>query len=237
MLQDRRAGQQVDGARGALLEHLRAQVVGDRAFVSGDVGNLGRTRPAAGHRCEDEQRRPSLRAPGQRRQDVLGHRTAEVMDELEGFMRVHGQFRGADLEERAIRPPAGDREVDRSPTGDGDLRAGRQVVDEQGERVEARSIGDPMRVVDDQQQRHAGGDCGHELADRGPRRPRARLDRREHLVIEGRDAIERRGEVAEQDDGIVVAVVHGQPGRRPADRPPTARADSSCHTPAVRRRG
>ncbi len=213
-LQDRRPGQEVDGARGALLEHLRPQVVGDRALVSGDVGDLGRTRPAMGHRCEDEQRRPSLRAPGQPRQHILRDRTAEVADELEGLLPVHGQLRGADLDERAIRPPAGDRQVDRCPTGDGDLRAGRQVVDELGERVEARSIGDPMRVVDDHQQRRPGGGRGHELADRRARRQGTRPDRREDVGIERRDAVERRGEVAEQHDRIVVTVVRGQPGDR-----------------------
>ncbi len=65
LLQDRRSGQEVDGARGQLLEHLRTQVVGDRGLVSRDVGGPGRTRSAVGHRCEDEQRRPSLRAAGQ----------------------------------------------------------------------------------------------------------------------------------------------------------------------------
>ena len=150
-LQDRCPGQEVDGALGALLEHLGPQVLGDRALVSGDVGALGRTRPAAGHRCEDEQRRPPLRAARQPCQHILWDRTAEVADELERLLLVHRQLRGPDLNQRAIRPPAGDRQADRSPTGDGDLRAGRQVPDELGERVEAGPIGDPMRVVDDQQ--------------------------------------------------------------------------------------
>ena len=82
-----------------------------------------------------------------------------MVDELAGLLLVHRQLRGADLEERAVRSPAGDRQADRSPGGDGDLRAGRQVPDEQGERVEACPIGDPMRVIDDQQQRRPGRDA------------------------------------------------------------------------------
>ena len=151
--------------------------------------------PPAGDRArgqgrERQQGGPALRPVDQPlRRPPRGRRTPELAHERRRLVLVHRERGRAELEQPTLGAPARERQVDRLPTRQRHLRPARQVGDELRERVEARPVGDAMRVVDD----HEGG-CGpigerrQQPTDHRPRGHRWRRDRVEERPVGGRDA-------------------------------------------------
>ena len=124
--------------------------------------------------------------------------------------------RRADLEELPVRAIAPERHRRLGAAGQRDAQVGWQVVEQRGERVEARPILEAVRVVEDQQRRFAPAiHLGHEARDcraedAVTRRGVAGGDRRIH----GSDAAQGGDEVADEDDRVVVQRVERQPRDR-----------------------
>ena len=115
------------------------------------------------------------------------------------------------------------------------LRLVGHVLDELREDVEARPRGDPVRVVDGDPEGASGArhPC-QQSTDNGPV-GRPRRDRGEELRTERLDPVDRRREVGEEHDRVVVALVSRQPGdrpgvlRRPLDEEARLAVAGRCH--------
>ena len=155
--------------------------------------------------------------------DVIRQSGSVPAGESVGLAGVHGQLGRAELQQRRpLRAPAGQRQVDRLATGDGHLGSGRQVRDELGERVEGGAIREPMRVIEGQQDRAPTSDDGRQQApDHRTGADAASVDGSEDGRVQWLDAMEGRGQVAEEHARVVVEVVDRQPGRlaRPVGGP------------------
>ena len=217
-LQHRAPGQERDQARGEPGQQLELQVAGHEPVVRGRGGRLGGP-PAAGPQGlggEVQGDRPALGPP----QELLQVDPAEVdrpvLQERAGLGRVHGQVPGADLHHPPLGAQAGQRERRLAPAGDRQLRSPREVLDQAGHGVQAGPVLQQVDVVEHEHGRLPG---------RGQRRPepgKDGVDRRARVVLQlqrapvgRRDLVAGGDEVPQQDRGVVVTPVDGQPCERP----------------------
>ncbi len=170
--------------------------------------------PGSEHR-ERQQGRPPFRLPCQARGTIGRQPQPQFATQPDGLMLVHRQFRGTDLEQGAVRAPAGEREADPNASRDGHRRPFGQMLHQLREDVEARTRGDPVRVVDGDPDGHRGS--GHrcqQSPDDGPVRHPVRRDRAEELRTERFVAIDCRREIRQKHDRVAVNFVGRQPGDR-----------------------
>ena len=124
----------------------------------------------------------------------------------------------ADLEEVPASAEPGEIQVRLGAPRKGDLEAVRQVVDERDEGIEARPIDEPVCVVEDEDGRLADPvDSSRKARHRRRQETRRRgADRPSDPRIDRGEAVERRGEVGEEDARLVVVVVDRQPRDGPS---------------------
>ena len=133
-----------------------------------------------------------------------------------GLLLVQPEVRHADLVHQSLRPPAGERQRRLLPARDRDLRAGRDVLEQRREHVQAGRVGDGVQIVEHQHQR---------ALERGQRAPDARdalrpgrsaraRQRVEHLGRDRLDAVDRGRDVAQEHHGVVVSAVERDPRER-----------------------
>ena len=224
-----------------VVQQLRADVLRDECVVARDVGHRpsGGTVPRARERRKVDGGGPALRPPDQRRRCILRDLEAGRRSQRSCLPGVELQVGLPDLEKPSRGPEACDRQVGEVPSGQHDLDVGREMVQERGQGVEARLVGEPVDVVQhddgrlldavelDSETRHRRGQ------DAGP----GRADRLLHARIEGMDPPDGHRDIGEEDARDVVEVVEGQPcDGPPVPCRPVREEHRSCRSRAAPRR-
>ena len=175
-----------------------------------------RGRPLVPLVCQGRQvdgRRPAL-GPIRQAPDLLRAAVvAEGVHERAHLPLIEGQLVRPDLEQLAVRAEPRQWQVRGSSTREHDAEPARPVVREARKHIQGGRIHDAVHVVEDEQRRSfPERQPGQESRQRrrqhpppwsregGPERVRHRPDRGEG-----------RGEIGEQDGGVVVLVVEGEP--------------------------
>ena len=234
LLEDRCARQEGDLVVRAPLEQLGSQVVDDEPIGGGIDPRSLAARPASPEGRERERGWPAAGLAHQL-PDLLGGQQQLSAVQPRRLLLVHRELIGTDLQHRPVAAPSREGQVDPVASREHDLRSVGEIDDELGERVEAGLRGKAVRIVEDDQDRVTRRSL-QQSADNGPVRHGAREDGVEDVRIQRRAPVDRRREVGQEDDGIVVDVVDCQPGDRPrSPRRPTGRGGSSCRSRAGRR--
>jgi hypothetical protein len=222
-VEDRGAGEERRLVLRHPVEDLGAQVVAHEPVVAPDAQAPIGLR-AAGRQCE--RREVEAGGPALRALDQVVHLRRPELDpgaaqQARGLPGVHGQVVHADLRQAALGPEPGRRQGQRVARAQRQLPAVGQPEGQVRHRVQALGLGHRLQVVHDQRHRLVhGGDGRHEQ--RRDRQGRVgRPQRPEHARVERLDPVERGGEVGEQHDRVVVAVVGRHPARpRPVELGP-----------------
>ncbi len=197
----------------------KLQVVGHEPVVAAERPGalcLGAVR-AEGERGEVQARGPALGPRGELRDGRLVEIDACVSQQCRGLLGIQTELVGADLVHASLRSQARQGQRGRLTARHDDLRSLRNVGEERGDRVEARRIADEVEVVEHQDQGvRRGGQRRADTRDADrPDRPAGRRERLEHRSRHVRDPVQRPRDVAQQDHGIVVALVEGDRRERP----------------------
>jgi hypothetical protein len=200
-------------------EQLEPQVVGHEAVLAAEGLHLACCRAARPQRerGQVEARGPAL-GPLRELDDVgVSEVDAGTTQQRRRLVGVETQVVGADLHHPPLRPQPGQRQRRLLPARHHHLRSVRDVVEQCGDRVEARRIGQELHVVEDQDDRvrHAGErrtDARDAGRPDGLAGPRERLEHRRRDLL---DAVQRHRYVAQQDHRIVVALVESDHRERP----------------------
>ncbi len=197
---------------------LCPQVLGDEAIVSGElVEGRWSLRRLQRERSEIEPRRPAFGAFVQSPRLLLRDVHAGLREQRPGLGICEGELRGADLEQVASRTEACERERRLAATGQHEQRPARDVQRKCVHGVERLGIRERVDVVEDEDRRDTQRrDRRPEARDRGrPERVSSRRNPTEHAPVERLDGVQRRRDIAEEHDGVVVGLVEGDPGERP----------------------
>ena len=205
-------------------EMLGAQVVGDEPVVSSerdervDVSWLLHRQ-----RREVEAGDPPLRLAVEPMRVRLGDLDLGRCQERTGLRIAQCQIRGTHLHELPIGSHARQGRAALGPPGENKLRAARQVLRERLERVHAVGVPELVHIVEHEHDRlrHRGQRRAQSGQPGRPKRVACRRRAAEHRDVDWMDAVERRRDVGQERDGIVVAFLEGNPseGPRVASRP------------------
>jgi hypothetical protein len=129
------------------------------------------------------------------------------------LLRVHRQLVDPDLHHAALRAQQSDRQPRRRAGAERQLRTGGKLQGDLGHRVEALHVREHLHMVEDQGDRlghgrQRGGEPGQDAGRDGDAR---RGEGLEDLRAERLDPVKRRGDVGQQDRGVVVAPVDRDP--------------------------
>ena len=157
---------------------------------------------------------------------------ARVAQQRCRLVRAQAQIARADLQHAPLRPHPGQRQRRLFPARHHDPRSLGNVVDERGDGIHARRIAQEMQVVEHQYDRaRHRRKCRADPGNAGrPDRPAGRRQRLEHRRRNRLDPVQGRRDVAQQDHGIVVALVELRRSRTTAHRR-SARCASSVVLP------
>ena len=195
------------------IEQLGPEVVDHEAVVTAErpVGR-GAWRTAAGSECREVQTgRPALGAGLQRMHVRRGELDTHRVDEGDGLGLGHREVVDSDLDDPALGAQARRRQWQLVARADGELRARRQPEGEGEDGVEALPVRHGFEVVDDEGDRLAHrrqrGDEAPGHLEPGARGGEGTEQRRRETF----DPVQRGGDVGQQDDGVVVVIVGGDP--------------------------
>ena len=206
--------EELDVFRPQLGEVLRAQVVRHEPVVAAEARNcLQVGRRLERERGEVEPRGPAFGACVQRASFVIGHLRPGGGEEQRGLAVRQRELGRPDLEQLAVCAEAGERERGLVAPGEHELRPGRHVQRKCVDRVDRARIGHLVHVVEDEDDR--ARDRGERRAEprdsRRPERVAAGGDSAEDVLVDRLDLVQRRGDVAQDDDRVVVGSVEGHP--------------------------
>ena len=132
-------------------------------------------------------------------------------------MLVHGEVFGTDLQHPALGAQPRQRQGWLASAGDGQLRPGREVVDQLGHHFQAVPVLEQVEVVeheDDRQRgsRHRGPELWEDGVDGGAAREPQGLQQRR---VEWLDLVEGGGDAPQEDRWVIVVMADGEPSERP----------------------
>ena len=212
-VEDRRAGEERHLGARRPVEDLGAEIVAYKTVVAreGDHGFGTRAASLHGQRGQVQPGRPSLGALDED-MNLLARKLNPGPAQQRGRLPVaHGQLVRSNFDDAALRPQAGRRQRQDVPGGDSELRPCWHGQGKFRDGVETFLIGDRLGVVDDDGHRLAdrpqGGD---EEGDDGWARAR-RGEGAENRRADPLNPVQSHGQVGEEDGGVVVVVVGGQP--------------------------
>ena len=169
-------------------------------------------RPPRRERRELEGPRPALGPVEQILADLAGELRARRAQEQLCLPAREREIGRPELQQAAAHPqPCGDRALD--PARDDDCRALGDVLGEQRHDLDRVRLAEHVSVFDDEHALLRGSERGGEA--RHHRAPEGRLrggERVERPAIDGRQPVDRRGEVPQQHDRVVVAPIECDPG-------------------------
>ena len=200
-------------------EELEAEVLRHEPLLAAEAGGGDRARRPGldRQRGEVQAGRPTLGALGQRGHVGRVERDAGRFEQQPRLPLVQSQLR----RRRSPRPRPCARQRASGKSGrfagrDRDLRPGRNVVQQRRDDVEACRAGDRVQIVE--HQHHGALEPSQRIPDaRDPRRPRGSAgpgQRVEHRRRERFDAVDRRRDVAQEHDRVVVPAVERDPRER-----------------------
>ena len=212
-VEERRADQERGLIRGQLVEDLGPEVLAEELAVADRDRAVA---VGAAHLRREgrqiEAGRPSLGLLAQLGHVELGRFDAGPRQEVVGLADIEREVGHADLQESALDAHAGEREPGVGPRRDDQTSTLGQPGGERADEVEALRVRDAVKVVDDQ------GDGirrrlerGQQRRDQG-RRGTVRAERREDAGGERSEPVEGDGDGGAEDDGVVIAIVAGEPG-------------------------
>ena len=217
-LQDRRVLEEPRLSFRQPRQKLEAEVLGHEPVAAGKALGAHRACRPGLHRQRRQVQagRPSLRPLGQLGELAVVELDSRGLEQHLCLLLVQPEVCHADLVHRALRPPAAEGQGRLFPACDRDLRARWDVPGELGEHVQTGRIGDRVQVVERQHQRALA--CGQRAADaRDARRPGGcpwAGQRVEHFGRDRLDSVNRRRDVPQEHDGVVVSPVESDPGER-----------------------
>ena len=204
-------------------QHLGPQVVGQKPVIPRELGPGLLPRAAcpsrlAGQRGKIQPHRPPLRQSDQHRRLGLAQLDPGPLQQGARLILVHPELLDPDRHDPAWCAHQRRRQPGGGPGGQRQLRPGGQAREHLGHGIQTRPVGERLQVVDDQGNRpghgrYGGGQPGHDRArDRGAGCGQGTKERR----VDRLDAIQRDGEVAQQDHRVVVALVNRHPSHAAA---------------------
>ncbi len=188
------------------LEELGAKVLGQEAIVATrDWGTgTGGFQLLPGEYAQPEPGGPAL-APCEELRSVLVRKLRiQLAQERLGFAGGQRQLVDRHLEQSSAGPQAGNRQAGWPARRDRERRARGNVLREGGDRLSRAARVEQVGVVQDEHERPGR---------RQPGRERRQVHSARRLRVE---PIEGRGELCEQDGGVVVAFAEREPRERPA---------------------
>ena len=199
-------------------QELEAEVLRHESVLAREArGGHGARRPGL-HRQRGEVQpgRPPLGPLGQRGHLGRVELDARRLKQQPCLSLVQSEVRHADLLHPSMSAPAGDRQCRRLSARNGDLRPGRNVLQQCRDDVETRRTGDRVQIVEHQHQRalepgQRTPDTRHSCRPRGPPGSGQRL---EHRRRERLDAVDRRRDVSQEHHCVVVTAVERDPRER-----------------------
>ena len=159
---------------------------------------------------------PALGPPGQGGNPGRVELGARLFQQHAGLALVEPEVGHADLVQPPQRPPPGQGQGRFFPARDGNLRSWRDVLAQRGEHVEAGQVPDSVQVIECQHQRALQSRQRAPDA-RDTHRPdgRARAGQGvQHRRGDRLDPVNRGGDALEEQDGVVVLAVEGDPRER-----------------------
>ena len=220
-LEDRGLEQEVAGVGRLAVEHLGRQVVDELAVVACERGDerVGLGAAAQREPGELQPRRPALGAVLQLRDLPRREVQPERAVEQRGRLGVaEAQLSHADLDELPARAQAPERQRRIGARGDRQVHRGRQVLEQEGERLVHPRVGDEVQVIEHEHERRA---ARRELVDeqRHDHVGEARVGRAQRGLggpaRGGVDGAHGGDNARPEADGVVLGVVERQPGERP----------------------
>ena len=197
-----------------IVEELEPDVVADEAIPAAEL--LRRSAREDRQRGQVEPGRPSFRAVGQLDDRGLVESDAGAAEQEVRLAAAEGKVGRAELEEPPLGTDPSQGQVGQEPAAEDERRSGRHVVRELRECLDCVAGVDRLHLVEDEYERlGAPGERGAEP--RGGGTPDGRTgagERSRHPRVEGLDPVERRGDVAEKRERVVVALVERHPGER-----------------------
>ena len=197
---------------------LDAEVIGHEAVVTGEDPCARRAWRARLHR-EGRQIQaggPALGALRQLIDLILAELDSRRAEQQRGFPRVEPELLRTDLVQPPVSAPATERQRRLLSARDRDRRTLRDRLEQLGEHVMARGIGDRVQIIEREHERLLAGGQGvaepdHAFRPAGSAPARQRI---EHLRRQRLDSVHCAGDIAQQDHGIVVSAVERDPGER-----------------------
>jgi hypothetical protein len=215
---------------------LRAEVVRDELVVAGERVDVVRARLLHEERSEMEAGDPALGPFVQPARLRLRHRRARRAEDGVCLRVGDREVGGAELEEAAIGTDPRERKPVVRAAREDELRARRQMLGDRLQRVDAVVVAKLVDVVEDEHDRlwHRGQRGPEARQRRRPERVARRRSAAENGAVDGADPVERRGDVREERNRVVVPLLQRHPGERPwiTFRP----LGEQCGLPVARRR-
>ena len=200
-------------------KELEAEVLRHEPVVALKAVGAGRACRPRLHRERREVQAcsPSLRPLGQLGDLALVELDSRSLQQQRRFPLVQPEVRHADLLHPSLRSPAGERQCRLRSARDRDLRAGGNVLAQLRQRVQAgRVVDDGMQIVEHEHERalERRQDAPYTRDAFRPGGSSRAGQRGEHLGRERLDGVNRGGDVAEEQNDVVVSVVECQPRER-----------------------
>ena len=192
-------------------ELLGAQVVGDEAVVTAERRKR-RVARFERQRGEIQPRRPALRTLVQCVCLRLGHVQSRRCQEGVGLAIVQGERGAPELEQLAVGTQLREPQPSLGAAGEHELRALRYLAEHRGQRVETLGVLELVHIVEHEDEGLGQRGERHTQTRQGARPERGRRQPVESGGIDTVVRAQRLGEIREQDDGIVVAPIEGDPG-------------------------
>ena len=170
--------------------------------------------PSSEKRREVQAGGPALGTRVQRFGLILGHVGSRRGEERVRLGVVQGQLGGPELEQLPVGTKLREAQPSLGAPAEHQLRASRHVEEQRGEGVQALVVLELVHVVQDEHERLGPSGQRRDEA-REPTRPQrvaGTRERLEHGGVDRRAGVQRLGDVRQEDDGIVVAVVERDPG-------------------------
>jgi hypothetical protein len=166
---------------------------------------------------EVESCRPALTALDELRHGGKAQVGARGVQEQLSLVRGQREAVDPDLRQLATAPQSGDRQVRRGTAGEHEQRAFGGVLRESPHGIEAFAGTEQVRIVENENDRLIeSSKRGAEPRNRrGPDGGTRSCECVEHVRCERFDPVKRQRHVPEEDDRIVVTLVHRHPSERP----------------------
>ncbi len=221
LLEDRCAPEKAEHVRRELRQVLGAEVVGDVALVAGDVCQVERpiellSALLALQRRQVEPRSPAFRPPQEPGNLGLVGLDPRGSEQELGLATAERELVGAELEQWPGHAESRDRQLRERSAGQRDHRAVREVLDEDADRGQRLDGLENVCVVQDEDERRSpgrelGAEPGH---DRVPDRFSWAIECLDYVLSQRIDPVDRSGDVLQQNNGVVVPIVDGDPRER-----------------------